>query len=179
MKYLLLLSSLFLASCASDITQYESNSPKLDLTEYFSGKLCAWGTVSDFSGDVSRRFVATIEATSSQDSFTLDEIFKFDDGERQTRLWKFNKTNNQWIGTAGDVEGEAIGEVSGNVMSLLYDLNVQMDDDVIRLAMDDVLHLIDDNTMIGKTIMNKFGIQVGEINIVIQKQSNDFSMCQV
>ena len=74
------------------------------------------------------------------------------------------------MGRAGDVIGVAEGELYGNMMSLKYQLEVALDGDTIILDMDDELHLIDENNLLGKTIMTKFGITVGEIDLIMQKQ---------
>lgn len=167
-----------LGGCSSDPSLYRDNSPTLDPQRFFTGDLCAWGTVHDFSGDVTRRFVADIQGTATDSTFELDEIFLFDDGEKQTRLWKFNKTNSGWEGRAGDVVGMAEGQFIGNMMALKYDLQITSDESDIVIAMDDELHLIDENNMMGKTIMTKFGITVGEINLIMQKQPNG-SACKI
>lgn len=166
-----LLSSLLLVSaCNSDISLYQLNTPRLEPTVFFNGKMCAWGTVHDFSGDVTRRFIADISARSTDTSFVLDELFLFDDGSTQTRVWTFIKQGDSWSGTADDVKGTAYAHISGNMMSLEYQLEIKLDNDTITVAMDDKLHLIDENNMMGKTEMRKFGIPVGEINLLMQKQ---------
>ena len=171
MRYLLLSVIIILSGCSADLNIYRSNSPVLNPTEFFSGQLCAWGTVRDFNGDVSRRFIADIKGEADDTSFTLDEVFLFDDGETQLRLWQFQITATGWEGRAGDVVGSAKGEFIGNMMSLKYDLKVSMEDgDTIVISMDDELHLIDENNLLGKTIMTKFGITVGEIDLIMQKQ---------
>lgn len=175
---LLLLLVLLLGACSSDPALYRDNSPKLDHQTFFTGDLCAWGTVHDFTGNVTRRFVADIKGTATATTFELDEIFLFDDGEKQYRLWKFNKTANGWEGRAGDVVGVAEGQFIGNMMALKYDLQITSEESEIIIGMDDELHLVDENNMMGKTVMTKFGITVGEINLIMQKQANG-SACRL
>lgn len=178
MKRLLALVMLLAGGCSSDLAQYQSNQPRLIANQFFKGPLCAWGTVRDYGDDVSRRFVADIKATATEDSFELDETFRFDDGEIQTRLWRFSRTPDGWVGKAADVVGDARGVIHGNMMSLKYTLAVSSDGDVIEVSMDDELHLIDNKNLLGKTIMTKFGLQVGEINLLMQKQT-DNSQCNL
>ena len=170
MRTLTLTVLFMLSGCSADLSQYRSNSPVFDPVDFFSGPMCAWGTVRDFNGDVSRRFFADITGKSDANTFTLDEVFLFDDGQTQTRLWQFTKSEDKWMGRAGDVIGVAEGELYGNMMSLKYQLEVALDGDTIILDMDDELHLIDENNLLGKTIMTKFGITVGEIDLIMQKQ---------
>ena len=169
---------ILIGGCSSDPSLYKNNTPILDHQAFFTGDICAWGTVHDYSGSVTRRFVADIKGTATDTSFELDEIFLFDDGEKQERLWKFNKTADGWEGRAGDVAGVADGQFIGNMMALKYDLQIKTDDSEIIIAMDDELHLVDENNLMGKTIMTKFGITVGEINLIMQKQLNG-SACKL
>ena len=158
-----------LTACSATITVYEDRQPKFEMATFFNGNLCAWGIVRSRNNEVSRKFVADIKATASETLVVLDETFIFDDGEEQTRLWKFEKRQQQWIGTAGDVVGEAVGEVSGDTLHLIYELAIQLDGDEVILSMDDWLHLVDKRTLIGSTNMSKWGFDVGRIDITIQQ----------
>ena len=165
-------------ACSSAVTIYKERQPGFSMTSFFNGDLCAWGVVRNRSNDVNRKFVASIKATASADSVELDEVFLFDDGERQTRVWQFTKRGNLWVGEAGDVVGEATGEVSGDTLHLTYQLTVKVDDSDYVIAMDDWLHLVDNNTLLGSTDMSKWGLDVGRIDIVIQKQNNQSCIAQ-
>lgn len=172
MKYWLFIIGIFLLNaCSSSPTLDNKRSPSLSLTEFFSGKFCAWGLVKSSGGELTRKFVAKIDARSKENSFELDEQFIFDDGEKQNRLWQFIYKDNQWVGTAGDVEGKAVGNVSGDTFHLVYDLNVKIDENHWTINMDDWLYLVDENTMMGTTTMKKWGFVVGEINITMQKNA--------
>jgi len=162
-----------LTSCTSNVAIYEDRLPNFEMNTFFNGKLCAWGVVKSRNGEVSRKFVADINATASQDSVQLDEKFTFDNGEKQNRVWKFVKRNQQWIGSAGDVVGEALGEISGDSLHLVYDLTIQSDGDQVVIAMDDWLHLVDKRTLLGTTNMTKWGFNVGRIDITIQQRDVD------
>jgi hypothetical protein len=143
------------------------------LENFFDGNLCAWGILKDRNGVVQRKFVADIVASQQDNQLILDETFLFDDGEKQYRKWSFvqdSAQTNRWIGTAGDVVGEASGEVIGDSMRLTYELAINRDGDTINIAMDDWLYLIDQDTMIGSTDMSKWGFNVGQIQITIRKQ---------
>ena len=162
-----------LTACASDIDVYESRQPHFKMTTFFNGKLCAWGVVRQRNGEVSRKFVADINASSSAETVLLDENFLFNDGEKQTRVWKFERREHKWFGTAGDVVGEAIGEIVGDTLHLNYQLNIQTDNDTIIVSMDDWLHLVDSKMLMGSTEMSKWGLNVGRIDIAIQKSDLD------
>jgi len=72
-------------------------------------------------------------------------------------------------GTASDVVGTASGEVYGNFLNWKYYLDVKVDDTIHTLYFDDSMFLQNDNVLINKTKMSKFGIRLGDITIVFNK----------
>ncbi|MET1254854.1 DUF3833 family protein [Aliikangiella maris] len=177
-KALLLAGSIFLMSCSSNYQDYATRQPAFNFTEFFDGQLCAWGLVRKRDDWVNRKFIASITAYRQNDTLILDEIFQFDDGEQQTRVWQFIQQGNQWIGRAGDVEGRATGIEIGDSLHLTYALNIPLDDSTLTIAMDDWLHRVDANTVMGSTQMTKWGFEVGSIDIVIQKQTPNVNYCK-
>ena len=163
--------SFLLFACSSqNLDQYSSTSPTLDLKEFFNGELVAYGMLQNRSGVLTRRFTATIDASWDGDKGTLVEEFLFDDGEIQYRTWTLTDLgNNNYQRAAGDVLGEAEGSIVGSVFQWQYQLDVPYGDGTIVLSLDDWLYLIDDNHLINKTKLTKFGFKVGELTLVIEK----------
>ena len=95
----------------------------------------------------------------------------FDDGEQQTRVWKLTPHGNgKYSGTAGDVVGEASMQVAGNSLFLDYVLRIPYDGDTIDLRIDDRMYLVSDTVLLNESIMTKWGFEVGEIVLMIEKQ---------
>ncbi len=164
-------ATLLLSGCSINPELYQNNTPSLSFSNYFDGKLCAWGTLKDRSHQVTRKFIANIDAFKDGSKIVLDEQFVFSDGEKQTRIWKFIQQGNEITGTAGDVVGDAEGKVYGDSLHLTYTLDIAQENGSIEVEMDDWLHLIDQDTLMGSTKMTKWGFDVGQIDIVIQKRS--------
>ncbi|WP_444996011.1 DUF3833 family protein [Aliikangiella sp. IMCC44359] len=178
MKYIITSSLiLLLSACSSSQSYREKSLPALNFEKFFSGSLCAWGIVRHRDGEINRKFIANINAYKKTEQVILDEKFVFDDGENQSRTWIFQQINNNWIGSAGDVVGQATGKVIGDLLHLNYSLLIKQDNGEIEIDMDDWLHLIDENTLMGTTNMTKWNISVGRIDIVIQKQNNNVTTC--
>lgn len=155
------------------VSDYTGRTPQLTPEEFFDGFLTAHGIVKDRSGKVVRYFNAEIRAYWEGAVGTLEEDFVFDDGERQRRVWTLmSQGRGQYIGTANDVVGEAIGKVAGNSMFLQYTLEVPYRDSKINLSIDDRMYLTDEKTLINESKMSKLGLQVGEIVLVILKQNH-------
>ncbi len=167
----ILLISIPLLSCSkADLSQYQDNEPVFSLFEYFQGETTGWGMVQDRKGNLTRRFVVDIRGTVNGDNLTLDEDFEWSDGEKSKRIWSITKTGKHaFSGTADDVLGSATGAVYGNVLNWRYYLNIVADGKTWKVHLDDWMFLQNDNVLINKTKMSKFGISLGDITIVFRK----------
>lgn len=171
LKKLLLVLCVGLASCTQvDVHTYSQTTPKLDLREFFTGQVEAWGMFQKRSGEVVTRFHVDIQGHSEGEQLILDETFSYSDGTTQKRIWTLTPTGDgQWRGTAGDVVGEATGEVSGNAFHWRYVLSLPVGDSVYDVHLDDWMYLLDENTMANRSFMSKFGIEVGQITLFFRK----------
>lgn len=168
----LLLSTALLAGCAGPaLEDYKDREPVLTPQEFFAGELSARGVVKDFSGEVIRTFDADISASwDSNGVGTLDEVFRFDDGEVQTRVWTLTPDNGALHADAGDVVEPGTMRWQGNAINMKYVLRVAYGDGTIDVRMDDWMYLITPDTLINQTTMTKWGIEVGEIVLVISRK---------
>jgi hypothetical protein len=171
MKVTYMISIPFLSACAVNIEDYKDQQPSLELSQFFNGHLEAYGIVQDYKGLVKRRFTADIVGQWMGDKGLLDEQFTFDDGEQQHRCWRLQQTGKHYVGTAGDVIGQAIGKVSGNALNWQYQLSIPVDGRKWNLQLNDWMYLIDENNLINRATMSKFGIELGEITLYIRKVS--------
>jgi hypothetical protein len=169
-----LIAAALLAGCSSvDPQVYRAEQPALDLAKYFSGALEGHGMVLDRGGQVQRRFVVQIQATWNGDVGTLDEDFTWSDGKKERRVWTLRRAapdGSRWIGTAGDVIGEARGVVSGNALNWTYTLDLATSSGRYKIAFDDWMFLIDEHVMLNRAEMSFFGVRVGEILISFRKR---------
>ena len=144
--------------------------PVMTPENFFTGPMTAHGVVKDRSGLVIRYFNADIIGTFKDGIITLEEDFVFNDGEKQRRVWKLTKNSDgTYSGTAGDVVGEAKGEVAGNSMFLKYVLRIPYGDGDIDVTIDDRMYLTTPEVLVNESKMYKFGFRVGEILLVIVK----------
>lgn len=163
-----------LSGCSSPaLTDYAQRGPKLVPEVFFTGELSARGVVKDMSGEVIRTFDADISASwDSEGIGTLDEEFRFDDGETQTRVWTLAPSNNGdgYHADAGDVVEPGIMRWSGNAIHMNYVLQVAYGDGTVDVRMNDWMYLVTPDTLINQTTMSKWGVDVGELVLVIQKK---------
>lgn len=172
MKRLLLVFCVFLASCTNvEVGHYANEEPKLDLRQYFNGRVDAWGMFQKRSGEVIKRFHVAIDGRLEGDNLILDEHFTYSDGTTQNRIWTLRPDGpGRWRGTAGDVVGEASGEVSGNALRWRYVLSLPVDGTVYQVHLDDWMYLIDEKTLANRSFMSKWGFELGQVTLFMRKQ---------
>ncbi|MCG9729894.1 DUF3833 domain-containing protein [Shewanella sp. Isolate13] len=165
------LGLLLLAACSSsDINDYAGTKPNLDLKQFFDGKLTAHGTVQDYSGKVIRRFTVDMQASWQGNQGEIKEWFVYDDGEKQIRIWNITELGGgKYTGTANDILGEAQGQAVGMALRWEYQMMLPVDDTEYQVTFDDWMFLVDENTIINRSDINKFGITMAEVTLVISK----------
>lgn len=162
---------LLTACSTTDVTQYAQQKPVLDMQQYFNGTIDAWGMFQDRSGTVIKRFNVVIQCSWEGDTGTLDEDFTYSDGSKQKRVWTLKKqSNGQYIGTASDVVGEAIGITAGNALNWRYVLALPVDGKIYHVNFDDWMFLMDGKTMLNRATMSKFGFRLGEVTLSFSKR---------
>ena len=169
---LTLLISFFVGCSSMKLSDFENKKPKFIPEEYFNGKLKAYGVVKDRSGKIIKSFNADLIGSWNKNGVgTLDESFVYDDGTVQKRVWTLKPLGNkEYIGTAGDIVGDAKMKAVGNTVMIDYVMTVPYNDSTIDISVKDWLHLLDDGVIINHSKMKKFGFEVGELVITIIKQ---------
>ena len=129
-----------------------------------------FGGAPDRSGKVTRQFKADLIGSFKDNIITLDEDFYRTDGEKQKRTWKIKKIdNNNYIGTAPDVVGEATGVQYGSAFKFKYDLLVPFKNKNIKVSFDDWIFKQDEKVAINRATLTKFGFKVGELTVFFMR----------
>ena len=168
--------AIMLCGCASmQIEDFSEEKPELVLEEYFNGRLTAYGLIKDRRGRITSTFRADFIGSWDGDGIgTLDEVFVYNDGDIQERVWTFEPVGeNRYIGTAHDIVGEADMIVKGNTLRMDYVIQVPYRNRTIDLSVRDWLHLQPDGVILNHSYMRKFGIRVAELVVTIIKDFPD------
>ena len=172
----IVIGTLLLISCAGpNVQQYVNEKPTLDLSDYFSGTIDAYGIFTDRSGEVKKRFTVLIKAdwkiVDGKKVGTLDESFNYSDGTQQKRIWTLTEQSpGNYIGLASDVVGEAQGSLAGNALNWTYTLALPVDGTVYNVQFNDWMYLVTPKVMLNKAKMSKFGIDLGEVTLSFYKR---------
>jgi hypothetical protein len=162
-----------LGACSAPLQpdHYALETPKLDIERYFNGTLDAHGMFQDRSGKVIKRFTVVMRGSWDGDVGTLDEDFVYSDGTKQKRIWTLRKTGpGRYTGTAPDVVGTAEGIVSGNALRWKYVLALPVDDKIYNVDFEDWMFLMDQNVMLNRAEMSKFGFGLGAVTLSFYKR---------
>ena len=157
--------------CASStLTQFADSPRSLVLEDYFLGETTAYGVFEDRFGKVRRQFKVDITGEVTGDRLTLTEKFDYDDGERSTRVWEIDILGNgQYRGTAGDVPVPAVGQVSGNAFNWKYKVDLKVGDSVWKVGFDDWMFLMQDDVLINRAYVTRYGVEIGQVTLVFRK----------
>lgn len=181
LRYLLypfvaIISAVATLGCSSpQVQSYSSETPKLDLSEYFNGTIDAFGIFTDRKGQVVKRFKVVIDAKweikDGKKVGVLDEDFTYSDGTKQRRVWTLTETSpGKYSGTADDVIGAAQGSVAGNALNWSYTLALPVDGTIYHVQFDDWMYLMDQKVLLNKAQMTKFGFYLGEVTLSFYKR---------
>ncbi|MDO6465268.1 DUF3833 domain-containing protein [Pseudoalteromonas carrageenovora] len=163
--------AVFLISCsAPSVEHYKNSSPEFNFKEFFSGELKAYGVVQDFKGELTRKLVVDMNASWNGSQGVIEEDFVYDDGETQRRVWKVTLNDDNTLrGTAADVTGVAKGKSMGSVFHWNYNVELPYDGSTLNVNFDDWMYLVTQSRLINRTSIVKFGVEVGEVTLVIEK----------
>ena len=172
--------ALGLAGCASPtVADYAQEQPPLDMRQYFNGVVDAYGIFTDRSGKVVKRFTVVMNCSWSgaagQEVGVLDEDFTYSDGKKQRRVWTLRRSpgvgaQGLFLGTAGDVIGEAHGEERGNAFYWNYDLDLELDGRHLTVHFEVWMYLMNGRTMLNRATMSKWGVKLGEVTLAFNRR---------
>ena len=162
---------IFTGCSQTDMKEFQNNTPKLDLFNFFEGKTIAYGIFEDRFGNLKRQFRVNIDGKINNQTLTLDEDFLYDDGEQAKRIWKIEKKidNTQKVtyeGKADDIEGKASGSISGNALNWSYDIYLNIKGSNIKVHFNDWIYKQSEDLAINRAYVSKFGINIGSVTLV-------------
>ncbi len=141
-----------------------------DPVSFFNGRFLANGVFIDRQKHIRRRFFADISADASDNQTVISESFSFDDGETEQRIWTLSRVSDTKIDAfTDDLAGRATGIVSGPVLHMRYDFFLTISGRRIKFAFDDIMICQDQNHLLNKARISKFGVFIGELIISFER----------
>lgn len=173
LRIMLVLAVVSLGACVGKpaLDDPQLSERKLNLEEFFDGRVTAYGQFQDVFGTVRRRFEVVINGTWDGETLTLVEDFAYADGSTEQRVWTLEKTgDDSWQGTAPGVIGVANGEERGDTFNWKYTIDLPVPDGTLRVTFDDWMWLLADNRVLNRAYMKRAGVDIGDVIITFEKQ---------
>lgn len=168
LRRLTVFAVLALAACGQpDVKDFRAEQPKLDVRDYYKGRIIAFGTITDYAGKITDRVFVDMMGSWEGNNGILKEQFRYADGTTQERTWKLTVSDDgkQVTGTREDVIGKAKGEQAGNALFMEYTLKRKIDGEEMELVADDRLYLIDGPYLVNEIRLKKYGVTVATMNL--------------
>ncbi|MCV2876940.1 DUF3833 domain-containing protein [Rhodobacteraceae bacterium XHP0102] len=173
MRKLALAALLALAACTGKpaLDDPKMSTRALNLEEFFLGDLVAYGQFQDVLGEVRRRFEVKINGTWDGETLRLVEDFVYEDGSTEQRIWVLEKLDEQrWQGTAEGVIGIATGEERGDTFNWIYTIDLPIGEgETLRVSFDDWMWLLNEDRLLNRAYMKRFGVTIGEVIIYFER----------
>ena len=167
------LAGALLAAC---MTTPEATVPPvaepLALQTFFAGMTMGEGRFESGIAGVDRSFTVKTRGTWDGRTLTLREDFRFEDGERDTKTWRFTKQKDgTFTGTRGDVIGVAEVRQDGKTVRLSYDARLAGKNGKERIVhFEDVLVPESATSVLNKAVISKYGVPVGTVTVVFRRR---------
>ena len=177
MRLILALGLMLLTACTGkpSFDDPSLGGPKLDLEEFFDGRLTAHGQFQDVLGTVRRSFVVTINGDWDGERLRLVEDFVYEDGATEQRIWTLRKTGpDSWTGTAPGVIGEATGIEQDNRFNWRYEIDLPVpsadgSSETLRVTFDDWMWRLTDDRLLNRAYVKRFGVDIGDVIIFFER----------
>ncbi len=167
----LIMGAIMLNGCSHSLLHYNHTTPELDFQEFFDGDIKGWGFVQDWRGRVVSRFDVTMRGTWDGNEGTLDEHFAYYNNKIHDREWRIVKqSDGTYIGYADDVVGPAKGEFLGIAGNWNYLIDIEINGKMRRLRFKDWMWQMNDDVVINRAYIKKFGFKVAELTLFMQKE---------
>lgn len=168
----LLLAAMTASACATRPRIPDDAAPtSFVIEEDLLGDTVARGEFRSITG-ARRAFTARLNGTWDGRTLTLVEDFEFDDGERDRKTWRLERTApGRYVGTREDVVGQAVGYQDGPVFRLEYDMLLPTEDGRGRkVRFRDVMAETTDGAIRNIATVGWWGLRVGSVSLVIERE---------
>ncbi|MEH0071940.1 DUF3833 family protein [Pannonibacter sp. Pt2-lr] len=161
-----------LLSLTLTFSNYATASQRLVLEDYFRGATSARGVFESKIAGVRREFSVKLTGTWDPKTFTLRlrEDFVYDDGEKDTKIWFFQKVaEDRYIGQRSDVLTPVNIGYQGDSLVFTYPVDVPLKDGSVALRFYDTLTQTGPRTVRNTATVMKYGITVGTVDLTFTK----------
>lgn len=149
---------------------YNKKLPTFSMESYFSNKVTALGYMTFF---YPLKTIKDIKITFSgkfhNNTLTLKENYT-DNDSKILRVWSFKKKSSScYIGKESNVKGTIKVFIYDNKLNMKYKFKTNYKKIYFNVNVKDNMYLVDEETLINKTLISKYGIALAESFLVYKK----------
>lgn len=164
-KIFLLLLLAFSGCTSMNTKDFKHTSPQLILEEYFTKNISGRGAFFGRSGKLGSRMTVKTSGEWDGKILTLKEDLRYESGETHHRTFYITKLNeHEYEVRCDEIVGVGRIESYGNTLHWTYYLKEQSKQvGGVTLAFDDWMFLSEDNYIINRATVSKFGLTIGDV----------------
>jgi hypothetical protein len=154
------------------MTATTAESASFRLEDFFDGACRAWGIFQDRFGKLRQQFVVDVtgEWDSQARTLKLVEDFTYAGGKTEQRVWHLTKVGaDHYEGRTEGIVGTADIRAIGNAVHLRYRMQVPIGARSWTLSFDDWMFRQDDDVVINRADVRKWGILIGTATICFSR----------
>ena len=143
----------------------------LSLEKFFNGPLVAKGTVDNIRDGTKRDFTITMQASWAGPRGTLVEDVAYADGERERKVWTFNKVaEGRFTGRRADVDEDAEVTEDAEGVHVVYKARTPVPAGLtLNLSFDDRLTPVSPTTVRVKSDVSYLFVSAATVTMTITK----------
>jgi hypothetical protein len=172
MRTILVAAALLVSACATAPTLPEAAGPTARLVpeEDLVGRLYGRGAFRSITGS-DRAFDVTLDGSWDGTTLTLVEVFRYADGENDTKTWKLKKlADGTYEGAREDTVGLARGWIDDGAYRMAYAMAIpKKNGGVRRVRFQDVLAEDASGAVINRARVSYFGLPVAIVDLTMQR----------
>ena len=145
-----------------------------DLTAFFAGATRGWGIFEDRFGKLRRRFTVEMHGRWQGGVFVLDERFRYETGEEESRVWRLTpQVHGRFSATSDDCVGTLAGVATPDSVTMRYRFILKLESRPITVDFDDRIYRMGDTIAVNRATMSKWGIKLGEVSLFFESIGKD------
>jgi hypothetical protein len=145
---------------------------RLRFSEFFEGIVKGRGVFVDPWGRVRSNISVTTNGFRRNGTFILDEEFKYETGEVERRSWVLKDLSpDVFVAQCADCVGHITGHNAVDRVRMAYTFKLRLKNWTFHVTFDDQVFPIDRNRVFNRATMKKFGITLGHILLLSERQS--------
>ncbi|MCX5478295.1 DUF3833 family protein [Kaistia geumhonensis] len=132
----------------------------------FEGLAIGRGRIRSGIVGLDRGFLVWTTGRHRGRDFELDQLFRFDDGKTDRRIWRFHRVaQGRWLGERQDLAGPATVWTEGGAVRLSYDILMRPAGRLaaLRLHCEDRVTRLASGALLSRGTIHRLGLPVGTV----------------